>query len=290
MLGIVKKNPLAFALALSAHIVLIIVLITEFDWFDTKEEPRKAGVREQVIQASVVDGEALERKKAAELEQIRQAEEKKKKLALQKEREAEAKKRAEEQRRAEEKRQAEAKRKAEQDRKAKEAAQKARLKKQQEEKARQERQAAERKRQAELKKKQEAEAKKKAEDARKAAELEAKRKAEAARKAREAELRASMLAEQQGREADRYAAAIQRRIEAAWLRSDVLPPGLSCSLRIRVVPGGEVISAQITKSSGNAAFDRSAEAAVFKASPLPVPEGDLFERFRDISMEFDPDN
>lgn len=52
--------------------------------------------------------------------------------------------------------------------------------------------------------------------------------------------------------------------------------------------GGNVIAVQVVQGSGNGAFDRSAEAAVRKADPLPVPSGRLFEKFRDINFVFAP--
>jgi len=43
------------------------------------------------------------------------------------------------------------------------------------------------------------------------------------------------------------------------------------------------------KSSGNTTFDRQAELAVRKASPLPVPDDPrLFQQMKDIQFEFDP--
>ncbi|MCW8950753.1 MAG: cell envelope integrity protein TolA, partial [Sedimenticola sp.] len=64
--------------------------------------------------------------------------------------------------------------------------------------------------------------------------------------------------------------------------------GLKCTLRVRLAPGGTVLAVSVTNSSGNGAFDRSATAAVYKAEPLPVPTGTLFDQFRDINFEFDP--
>jgi colicin import membrane protein len=47
---------------------------------------------------------------------------------------------------------------------------------------------------------------------------------------------------------------------------------------------------EVTKSSGDASFDRSVETAVQKAVPLPLPaDPALFERFREITFVFDPD-
>ena len=68
-----------------------------------------------------------------------------------------------------------------------------------------------------------------------------------------------------------------------------LPDGLECELRVRLVPGGEIIDVSIAKSSGNAIFDRRAVTATQKASPLPVPDDvATFERLnlRDNNITF----
>jgi len=45
----------------------------------------------------------------------------------------------------------------------------------------------------------------------------------------------------------------------------------------------------VVKSSGNIAFDRSVEAAVRKADPLPMPRSKrLAAQFRDIEFVFEP--
>jgi colicin import membrane protein len=56
-------------------------------------------------------------------------------------------------------------------------------------------------------------------------------------------------------------------------------------------PFGEVHEVRIRRSSGNPLFDRSAEAAVKKASPLPVPtDVTIYNRFfREFQFEFDPE-
>ncbi|TNC89766.1 MAG: protein TolA, partial [Thalassolituus sp.] len=63
-------------------------------------------------------------------------------------------------------------------------------------------------------------------------------------------------------------------------------------VRLVMVPTGEVISANVVKSSGHAALDRSVEQAIMKASPLPVPEDiRVFEKnFRTLTMKFRPEN
>jgi colicin import membrane protein len=58
-----------------------------------------------------------------------------------------------------------------------------------------------------------------------------------------------------------------------------------------MLPGGEVADVRIVQSSGNEIFDRQAEAAVKKASPLPVPaDPRLFEKVREINFIFAPED
>ncbi|MCB1862933.1 MAG: cell envelope integrity protein TolA [Gammaproteobacteria bacterium] len=73
-----------------------------------------------------------------------------------------------------------------------------------------------------------------------------------------------------------------------WVRLEGTGGGLKCKLRVRLAKGGSVLAVSVIESSGSGAFDRSAEAAVYKADPLPVPDDQLFEQFRDIIFVFDP--
>ena len=112
-------------------------------------------------------------------------------------------------------------------------------------------------------------------------------KAEAESMARARESGAKVLSQS---EIARYEALIRQKVERNWLRPAQSAPGLSCIARLRIAPGGEVLSAVIVRGSGDAAFDRSVEAAVLRASPLPVPaEAALFEHFRDLELKFKPE-
>jgi colicin import membrane protein len=103
-------------------------------------------------------------------------------------------------------------------------------------------------------------------------------------------LQAQLAAEQNAREIDRYAAVIRQQVTRSWLRPTNTGQGLSCVVEVRLIPGGDVMpgGVRVTKSSGNAAFDRSVETAVYKAAPFTVPSGSLFESFRNFKLYFNP--
>ena len=76
-----------------------------------------------------------------------------------------------------------------------------------------------------------------------------------------------------------WAQTLADHIANRWLRPPGLPTGLRCKVRIEILPNGEVISVKILQSSGNPSFDTSVENAVYKSSPLPLPEDPkAFER------------
>lgn len=90
---------------------------------------------------------------------------------------------------------------------------------------------------------------------------------------------------------DKYKALIQQAISQEWLIPDGADKKSSCQLLIRVAPGGAVLDVQVSKGSGDVALDRSARAAVFKASPLPVPKDhDAFEPFKEFVLTVRPEN
>ena len=188
-----------------------------------------------------------------------------------------------------------ARRKAEQERQEAEAA---RQKAEAERKAAQEaqRKAEQEREKAEQAARQKAEAERKAAQERERAEQAARQKAEAERKAaeearRQEELRLALEAERRALESTevaRYKELIRQRVSGSWLKPPDWPAGRSCEVRVRLVPGGEVVAANVTNSCGNAVLDRSVEAAVVRASPLPVPvDTGLFDReFRSFTFVF----
>lgn len=220
---------------------------------------------------------------------------------------------------AEQKKQMEAEQKRLQElaiKKQAEAKQLAELKKQQE--ALQKKQQEEAKKLAELKKKQlhdeavKKDALAKQELAKKAAEQQAQEekavrdKAEKARlaalAAEEAQKKARAAAEQQARaeaanlarvagEVDKYKALIVDAIGRQWILPDKVNRSLSSQFRIRLAPNGAVLEVALLRSSGDPLLDRSAQNAIYKASPLPVPQdANTFNLFREISLTVRPEN
>lgn len=121
-----------------------------------------------------------------------------------------------------------------------------------------------------------------------------RRRAEAERQMREqmaaeeAERNKGQRSAAMDRELARYKLMIRQKVTQNWL-APAGARGRSCTVHVRLVAGGEVLSARVTRSSGDAIFDRSVENAVFKASPLPVPEdAALFARMREIEFRFTP--
>jgi colicin import membrane protein len=280
----IRENPRAVTYAVLMHLVLLALLVIGLDW--TPKVTAPPGVKVP-IEAELVTQDPLrqiEQRKQQELERQKAAEAKQKA-------EAEAKRNAEVE--AKQKAETEAKQQAEAEAKqqaAAEAKQKATAEAKQKAAAEAKQKAA-----AEAKQKAAAEAKQKAEaEAKKKAELEAKRKAEEAeRREAEAALQAQLAEEAEQRRAlselEKFIPYIQQKVQSNWIRPPGSPPGLVCVVNVRLIPGGEVVSAKVVQGSGDPLFDRSVESAVLKASPLPLPnDATLFRHFREINFKFNP--
>ncbi len=271
----IKHNPAALGWAVVFHVLAFAAIFVSFQ----TSEPQTAEVKAvKVIEAVAVDESRIN----AELEKIKKAEQRKQreqKRLQQKAREARKqrlreekrlkalkKKQKEQQRLNRIKQQKEKKRLAELERKRKEQELKQRL--EEERLAELERQRREKQQQLEKEARQRQE---------KLAQQ--KRAAEAAKRARYV----------QG-EVARYKGLIKNKITRNWIFPASYKKGMRCTIRVRLIPGGEVVSVKIVKSSGNKAFDRSVEMAVKKASPLPVPDAasGLFDNFREVEFVFDP--
>jgi colicin import membrane protein len=318
MFAIIRRNPLAFAAALLLHLALVAFLVVGVDW---REKPKPLASNAPVVQARVVDeravrkelqslrnkdqrrqreAEAKRRKEAKRLAALkkRREQEKRRLARLERERKARLKAAAEAKRRAAaEKARIAALKKKEAELKKRQEAERRRLaaieaKRKAEEQARAEaRRKAEEKARAEAKRKRlAAEKRRRAEAARKKREAEARARAEAA--AREKELQAQFEAEQRASEAARIVRQIQDKVARKWTAPPgTLEKGLSCRIKVRLGANGSVLAVSVDKSSGNAAFDRSVVAAVWKADPLPMPDDPSLRarsEFRNHTFIFDP--
>ena len=277
----IRENPRAVTYAVLMHLVLLALLVIGLDW---TPDPTAPGT-DKPIQAELVAKDPLKvieqrkleeqrKQEQAEAERKRKAEQEAQQLAEQ-QAEQEAQKKVEQE--AQQQAAAEAKRKTEQVAKEK-AAVEAKQKAAQEAK---QKAAAEKMRKAEQVAKEKAAA-----EAREKADAAAQRDAEAA-------LQKQLQAEQELAHAKsvlaEYIPYIQDKIQRNWLRPPGSPQGLSCLVKVRLIPGGEVASVNVIRSSGDPVFDRSVESAVLKASPLPLPsDPSLFTHFREINFNFDP--
>jgi len=157
---------------------------------------------------------------------------------------------------------------------------------------------------ADTDKKDDERARKAAEDKKQAAEAEKRRSAAVKKKEAllrqklaEQSLKEGLAAEERQRrearaaaEVEKYRELIRQKVSRNWNRPVGAARGLQCTVRVRVVPGGEVLQATVVRSSGDVLFDGSVESAVYKSTPLPLPDApELFEYFRELEFLFRPE-
>lgn len=89
-------------------------------------------------------------------------------------------------------------------------------------------------------------------------------------------------------------AIIQMAVQQVWNRPPSARNGMRAILQIRMLPTGELLDARITESSGDPAFDRSAENAIYSAAPFielqRLPINIFNENFRALSLIFQPED
>ncbi|ORU93423.1 MAG: protein TolA [Cycloclasticus sp. symbiont of Poecilosclerida sp. N] len=291
MLAILKKHPLAFILSVTFHLLLIGFFVFSADFFDEEVQARPSVniVKAMVIDESKVRAEAQRLKKLEKQKALRE----KKRLDDIKKQLNDIKKQrlAEEKKIADAKKQVALNKKKLEKQKRVEAAKQAKLKKQQaldkKKKA-----AAEKKKKAAAEKKKLADAKRNQERlAKEQADREQDLRAQAALE--EKQMRAQAAFEEEQRRAQvavgSFSNLIRQKVERNWIQPAGDISGLSCVVRVRLIPGGEVVDAQVIESSGNAVFDRSVELATRKAAPLPLPKDpSLFNYFRTLEFYFRP--
>jgi len=135
------------------------------------------------------------------------------------------------------------------------------------------------------------------EQQRELAEAERRRQEEEVERQRQAEEVAIAAAEAARTEFELVQSAtalIQQALQQVWNRPPSARNGMRVILRIRMLPTGELLEASITQTSGVSAFDRSAENAVYSASPFAelqnLPINVFNTNFRTLSLIFEPED
>ena len=304
MPSLLKKHPIAVILSVAIHLVLIIFLVFGLDLVDTapvKVEPVNT------VKATVIDGAKIK----AEADRLKKLEQKKKRNEQKRLDELKKKRLLEEKKIKDLQKRKIAEQKAIEKQKVAEAARLAKIKQQKKKIAAE----AKKKAAADKKKKIAAEKQKKAEKnkrekAKKLADEKKKKLADKKRREKEEKLAAEKQRKQEDAERERdfleamareeeeeraqealasFSGAIKQKVQQNWIQPAGGLQNFTCIVQVKLIPGGEVIDAQVIKSSGNALFDRSVELATRKASPLPLPEDpSLFKYFRTIEFKFDP--
>ena len=87
-----------------------------------------------------------------------------------------------------------------------------------------------------------------------------------------------------------YQFAIAQKVRRSWAVPASAGPETKCSVRVSQLPDGTVTGVNIISCNGDDAVRRSVEAAINKASPLPMPENpDLFDRNLTLNLTLDRD-
>lgn len=283
----IKKYPTALIWAIVIHVLAFVAIGVSFK----ASEPTLSAVKEEKVIAAVAIDEAQVNVEINKLKKAEQRKAQQQKRLQDKARKAKNERRKEEQKirslKKEQQKQAQI------------------LKKEQQKQALlfKKKQQAEEKRLAELEKKNQEQELKQKEKEKELSLLEKKAKEKQAQleqeeKQREEKIAQKKKAEQEKRRADleqkeiaKYTYLIKSQVENSWLYLESYKKGLVCTVHIKLLPSGEVVYAKTTQSSGDIAFDRSAEQAAYKASPLSVPKDntDLFQKeFRTLNLKFNP--
>jgi len=162
------------------------------------------------------------------------------------------------------------------------------LKAEREKKEREKREKKERER-LEKQKQDDAKKKKEQEDAAKKKREDDKRRVEEERARKETERARQEAASARQKAIDGWVAQIRNKIRQRANVPDTVSGKPSVQVRIRILPGGEVLDITIVHPSGNRVYDTAIERAIRSASPLPVPPADseLFPTFRDLNLNIE---
>ena len=89
-------------------------------------------------------------------------------------------------------------------------------------------------------------------------------------------------------------AIIQQAVQQVWNRPPSARNGMRAILQIQMLPTGELLDVRITQTSGDPAFDRASENAVYSAAPFTelrdLPINIFNVNFRTLSLIFQPED
>ena len=89
-------------------------------------------------------------------------------------------------------------------------------------------------------------------------------------------------------------AIIQQAVQQVWNRPPSARNGMRAILQIQMLPTGELLDVRITQTSGDPAFDRASENAVYSAAPFTelrdLPISIFNANFRTLSLIFQPED
>lgn len=274
-LVIFNGYPLSLVVALSLHVLLLVGLVYLQNSNDVEAL--------ELVQPTVIRALFIDENPQVRNQLINEQRRVEREAEAQRAREAAAAQRRQEE--------AEAQRAAEARARAEEEARQAALRTREElERLEAERQRAERERQQREEQERAAEQQRQ----RELAEAQRRREAEAerARQQAEAEAAAAAGARNEFELVQSATGLIQQIVQDHWSRPPSARNGMRAIIQIRMLPTGELLDATITQSSGDPAFDRSAENAVYRAAPFSelqqLPINVFNQNFRTLSLIFEP--
>jgi colicin import membrane protein len=122
------------------------------------------------------------------------------------------------------------------------------------------------------------------------------KEAEAKRLAKEQDDALKQLAQQQAAQAaaqaklmDAYMNGVREKIKRRVMIPPNMPGNPEAEFEVVQIPGGDVLSVKLKRSSGVPAYDSAVERAILTAQPLPPPPaGVAFREVRELNLKFRP--
>jgi len=106
---------------------------------------------------------------------------------------------------------------------------------------------------------------------------------------KEANTKAAAQVSEQGKIISEYMERIRTKVRQNVVEPPNLQGNPTAEFDVVVIPGGEVLSVKLARSSGVPAYDAAVERAIMKSAPLPLPPNpELMSRFRDIRLSVRP--